>query len=166
MNGAPYANRHRAHGAQFGFIRSVLRMVSATFLSASLVPEALPTAPAGASRPGVGGFIISNGSAPELAAKTNALQAQARVPLLMVSDLESGPGMRLRGGGTDFPPVMGLAATGSDSLAFAVGKVIGEEGRAVGLHLTLSPVLDVNSNPRNPIINTTCSHILPHPRHP
>jgi beta-N-acetylhexosaminidase len=102
----------------------------------------------------VGGFIISNGTPAELTAKLNALQAIARVPLLMVSDLESGPGMRLLGTGTDFPPVMGLAAAGSDSLAFAVGKVIGEEGRAVGLHLTLSPVLDVNSNPRNPIINT------------
>ena len=105
-------------------------------------------------RYGVGGFIISNGTAPGLAAKMNALQARARVPLLMVSDLESGPGMRLRGSGTEFPPVMGLAAAGSDSLAFAVGRVIGEEGRAVGLHLTLSPVLDVNSNPSNPIINT------------
>ena len=102
----------------------------------------------------VGGFIISNGTPVELAGKLNALQSIARVPLLMVSDLESGPGMRLLGSGTDFPPVMGLAAAGSDSLAFAVGKVIGEEGRAVGLHLTLSPVLDVNSNPRNPIINT------------
>jgi beta-N-acetylhexosaminidase len=102
----------------------------------------------------VGGFIISNGTPAELTAKLNALQANSRLPLLMVSDLESGPGMRLLGQGTDFPPVMGLAAAGSDSLAFAVGKVIGEEGRAVGLHLTLSPVLDVNSNPRNPIINT------------
>lgn len=102
----------------------------------------------------IGGFIISNGTAPGLAAKMNALQGRARVPLLMVTDLESGPGMRLRGSGTEFPPVMGLAATGSDSLAFGVGRVIGEEGRAVGFHLTLSPVLDVNSNPRNPIINT------------
>lgn len=102
----------------------------------------------------VGGFIVSNGTPAELTAKLNALQSISRLPLLMVSDLESGPGMRLLGQGTDFPPVMGLAATGSDSLAFAVGRVIGEEGRAVGLHLTLSPVLDVNSNPRNPIINT------------
>lgn len=102
----------------------------------------------------VGGFIISNGTPGELAEKMNALQRRAPVPLLMVSDLESGPGMRLLGAGTDFPPVMGLAATGSDSLAFEVGRVTAEEGRAVGLHLTLSPVLDVNSNPRNPIINT------------
>ncbi|HEX8832106.1 MAG TPA: glycoside hydrolase family 3 protein, partial [Longimicrobium sp.] len=102
----------------------------------------------------VGGFIISVGTPREFAAKVNALQRNARVPLLFVTDLESGPGMRLEGTGTDFPPVMGLAATGSDSLAFQVGRVIGREGRAVGLALTLSPVLDVNSNPSNPIINT------------
>jgi beta-N-acetylhexosaminidase len=105
-------------------------------------------------REGVGGFIISIGTPQEFTSKLNALQQRARVPLLMVTDLESGPGMRLEGTGTDIPPVMGLAATGSDSLAFEVGRVIGEEARAVGLHLTLSPVLDVNSNPRNPIINT------------
>ncbi len=102
----------------------------------------------------VGGFIISVGTPREFADKVNALQRNAAVPLIFVTDLESGPGMRLEGTGTDFPPVMGLAATGSDSLAFAVGRVIGREGRAVGLALTLSPVLDVNSNPQNPIINT------------
>jgi beta-N-acetylhexosaminidase len=102
----------------------------------------------------VGGFIISVGTPREFLGKVNALQRNARVPLLFVTDLESGPGMRLLGNGTDFPPVMGLAATGSDTLAFEVGRVIAREGRAVGLGLTLSPVLDVNSNPANPIINT------------
>jgi beta-N-acetylhexosaminidase len=114
----------------------------------------MPAAVRWVDRDRVGGFIISVGTPGELAGKMNALQRRARVPLLMVTDLESGPGMRLLGSGTDFPPVMGLAATGSDSLAFAVGRVIGEEGRAVGIGLTLSPVLDVNSNPQNPIINT------------
>jgi len=114
----------------------------------------MPAAARWVERDRVGGFIISTGSPAELAGKMNALQRRARVPLLMVTDLESGPGMRLLGAGTDFPPVMGLAAAGSDSLAFAVGRVIAEEGRAVGIGLTLSPVLDVNSNPQNPIINT------------
>ncbi|HEU4881730.1 MAG TPA: glycoside hydrolase family 3 N-terminal domain-containing protein, partial [Longimicrobium sp.] len=45
-------------------------------------------------------------------------------------------------------------AIGSDSLAREVGRVIGTEARAVGVHLTFAPVLDVNSNPLNPIINT------------
>jgi beta-N-acetylhexosaminidase len=113
----------------------------------------------------VGGIIISTGTPGGYAAKLNALQGRSRVPLLVVTDLESGPGMRLvaardasgpmrEGGGTSFPPVMGLAAAGSDSLAFEVGRVIGAEARAVGVGLTLSPVLDVNSNADNPIINT------------
>lgn len=114
----------------------------------------MPAAVRWAERDRVGGYIISTGTPGELAGKMNALQRRARVPLLMVTDLESGPGMRLLGSGTDFPPVMGLAAAGSDSLAFEVGKVIGLEGRAVGIGMTLSPVLDVNSNPQNPIINT------------
>ncbi|MDB4948297.1 MAG: glycoside hydrolase family 3 domain protein [Gemmatimonadetes bacterium] len=112
----------------------------------------------------VGGIIVSTGTPTGYAAKLNALQRRARVPLLVATDLESGPGMRLvsdaslpaamrEEGGTSFPPVMGLAAAGSDTLAFQVGRVIGSEGRAVGLGLTLSPVLDVNSNPSNPIIN-------------
>ena len=109
---------------------------------------------ANVERDAIGGVIISIGSAQDYVAKLNALQRRARVPLLMVTDMESGPGMRLTGEAIDFPPVMGLAATGSDTLAFEVGKVIGETGRAVGLGLTLSPVLDVNANPLNPIINT------------
>lgn len=101
-----------------------------------------------------GAVIISIGSPRAYAEKLNGFQRRARIPLLVVTDMESGPGMRLTGEATDFPPAMGLAATGSDSLAFEVGRVIGREGRAVGLGMTLAPVLDVNSDPRNPIINT------------
>ena len=102
----------------------------------------------------IGGIIISIGSPAEYVGKLNALQRRSAVPLLMVTDMESGPGMRLTGAATDIPPAMGLAAAGSDSLAFEVGRVIAAEGRAVGIHLNLAPVLDVNSNPLNPIINT------------
>ena len=116
-------------------------------------------------RDGVGGFVVSIGLPHSYAAKINALQRRARVPLLIASDMESGPGTRLagiyafptllpQGGGTSFPPAMGLGATGSDSLAFEVGRVIAREARAVGVHVAFGPVLDVNSNPKNPIINT------------
>jgi beta-N-acetylhexosaminidase len=116
-------------------------------------------------RDGVGGFVVSIGMPLSYAAKLNALQRRARVPLLIASDMESGPGNRMggiysfphllpQGGGTTFPPAMGLGATGSDSLAFEVGRVIAREARAVGVHVTFGPVLDVNSNPKNPIINT------------
>jgi beta-N-acetylhexosaminidase len=113
----------------------------------------------------VGGLILSMGLPHSYAAKLNHMQRLARVPLLIASDMENGTGMRLggsyalpsmlpQGGGTVFPPVMALGATGSDELAYQLGKVLGAEARAVGVHMTFGPVLDVNANPLNPIINT------------
>ncbi|HVE35853.1 MAG TPA: glycoside hydrolase family 3 protein, partial [Gemmatimonadaceae bacterium] len=79
-------------------------------------------------------------------------------------DLEPGLG-RLEGGlfahymldagsATVFPPAMAIAATGRDSDAYDVGRAIAEEGRAVGIHVNFAPVVDVNNNPSNPVINT------------
>ena len=112
----------------------------------------------------VGGLILSIGLPHSYAAKLNHMQRLARIPLLVASDMENGTGMRLgnsyalpsmlpQGGGTVFPPVMALGATGSEDLAYQLGKVLGAEARAVGVHLTFGPVLDVNANPLNPIIN-------------
>ena len=113
----------------------------------------------------VGGLVLSIGLPLSYAAKLNEFQLRARVPLLIASDMENGPGMRLggiyalpsllpQGGGTVFPPVMALGATRSDSLSYELGRVLGTEARAIGVHMTFGPVLDVNSNPVNPIINT------------
>jgi beta-N-acetylhexosaminidase len=101
----------------------------------------------------VGGLIVGRGAAAEYAAGLNAAQALAGVPLLVVSDLETGPGMRLTGG-TNFPPAMAFGAAGSEALAREAGRVTAREARAVGIHMTLGPVLDINTSPRNPIINT------------
>jgi beta-N-acetylhexosaminidase len=105
------------------------------------------------SRDQVGGLIVSTGAPATLAAKLNAAQGRAGVPLLIVSDLETGPGMRLNPGGTRMPPAMAFGAAGDTALARQAGRATGAEARAVGIHLTLGPVLDVNSNPANPIIN-------------
>ena len=116
-------------------------------------------------RDGIGGVVISVGMPLSYAAKLNALQRRARVPLLVASDMENGPGMRMagiysfphllpQGGGTSFPTTMALGATGSDALARELGQVLAREARAVGVHVVFGPVLDVNSNPANPIINT------------
>ncbi|CAN5787654.1 glycoside hydrolase family 3 protein [soil metagenome] len=101
----------------------------------------------------VGGLIVGRGAADEFGSALNAAQALSRVPLLVVSDLETGPGMRLTGG-TNFPPAMAFGAAGDEALAREAGRVTGREARAVGIHMTLGPVLDVNHNPLNPIINT------------
>lgn len=101
----------------------------------------------------VGGLIVSVGSPLDIAAKLNALQHHARVPLLIASDLEAGTALRLTGG-TPFPSNMGIGATGRDEDAYAMGRITALEGRAVGIHFALAPVADVNSNAANPIINT------------
>ncbi len=111
----------------------------------------------------VGGVIISIGSPVEVAAKLNALQREAAVPLLVGADLETGAAFRFRGGyatpngldlggSTMFPPPMGIGATGDTAAAAAMGRVTAREGRAVGAHVAFAPVLDVNNNPRNPVI--------------
>jgi beta-N-acetylhexosaminidase len=101
----------------------------------------------------VGGLIVSVGSPLDIAAKLNRLQERSSLPLLIASDLEGGTSIRFNGG-TPLPPNMGVAATGSDSAAYQMGRITAMEGRAVGVHLAFAPVADVNNNPDNPIINT------------
>ena len=103
---------------------------------------------------GVGGFVLGIAASPfDIAAKVNALQRAARLPLLIAADLESGPAMRLRGG-TAFPGNMALGATGRELDAYEVGRVTALEAQAVGIRWLFAPVVDVNNNPANPIINT------------
>ena len=101
----------------------------------------------------VGGIVISIGSPMEVAARLNHLQRRARVPLLVASDFEGGTAFRINGG-TAFPTNMGVGAGGQETDAWEMGRIIAEEGRALGVHLAFSPVADVNNNPANPIINT------------
>ncbi len=115
---------------------------------------------------GIGGVVISIGLPHSYAAKLDMLQARARIPLLVASDFENGgPGMRInhsyalptllpQGGGTSFPPTMAFGAIGDDWYAREYGRITAVEARAVGVQLNFAPVLDVNSNPLNPIINT------------
>jgi beta-N-acetylhexosaminidase len=113
----------------------------------------------------VGGLLMSVGSPMEMAAKLNSLQRMSPLPMLVGADLEMGAGMRARGGyfvpngidlggATLFPPDMAIGATGDTTLAYLAGWVTAIEGRALGIHLDFAPVLDVNNNPANPVINT------------
>jgi len=112
----------------------------------------------------VGGLIMSVGTPFEVAAKLNDLQGHADIPLLVAADLETGAGFRMRGavhmpgsidlgGATNFPSLMAVGATGQEALAYEMGAITATEARAVGIHVPFAPVLDVNNNPDNPIIN-------------
>ena len=102
----------------------------------------------------VGGIIVSVGSPMDIAAKLNFLQRHSRLPLLIGADLEGGTAFRFNPGGTPFPTNMGVGAAGSERDAYMMGKITALEGRAAGIHMTFSPVADVNNNAANPIINT------------
>jgi len=83
----------------------------------------------------------------------NRLQAAAEIPLLVTSDFETGVGFRMAGA-TNFPRAMAFGAAGDPRLAFEAGRITAVEARAIGIHVNFAPVVDVNNNPRNPVINT------------
>ncbi|MFM1871069.1 MAG: hypothetical protein RL398_491, partial [Planctomycetota bacterium] len=101
---------------------------------------------------GLGGVILSLGSVEDAAALTPRLQAAAEVPLLLAGDFEGGVWFRLTGA-TPLGNQMLVGATGSERLAEAMGRATAREAKALGFHWVFAPVLDVNSNPQNPIIN-------------
>src|SRR5262245_40860231 len=83
----------------------------------------------------------------------NRLQAIAPYPLLASADFETGAGFRLEGA-TLFPRNMAFGAADDERLAYEAGRVTAIESRAIGVHVNFAPVVDVNNNPRNPVINT------------
>ena len=111
---------------------------------------------------GVGGVILLGGSAPEVALRTQTLQTWAKIPLLMAADVEEGVGQRFAGASW-LPPPLALGAVAAqdspDSLPLAqqwaetYGAIVSRETRAIGLNWVLAPVVDVNNNPLNPVIN-------------
>ena len=86
------------------------------------------------------------------AALLNRLQGAAKIPLITTADFEGGTNYILNGG-TRFPRAMVIGASRDPQLAYRAGELAATEGRAVGVMVDFYPVLDVNNNPRNPIIN-------------
>jgi beta-N-acetylhexosaminidase len=87
-----------------------------------------------------------------LASIFNRLQTLSALPLLTFADFEWGVQMRIAGA-TKLPRAMAFGAAGDPQLAYEAGKMTGVEARALGVHVNLAPVADVNNNPRNPVIN-------------
>ncbi|MEM6252165.1 MAG: glycoside hydrolase family 3 N-terminal domain-containing protein [Cyanobacteria bacterium P01_D01_bin.156] len=107
---------------------------------------------------GVGGVILLGGSSAEVALRCQALQAMADIPLLIAADIEEGVGQRFSGA-TWFPPPMALGEIAGTDLDLAkqyahqFGQATAQEAMAIGLNWVLAPVVDVNNNPANPVIN-------------
>ncbi|MCK4577270.1 MAG: beta-N-acetylglucosaminidase, partial [Candidatus Marinimicrobia bacterium] len=100
----------------------------------------------------VGGLITFRGSVDGTFTNLQELQRLAPVPLLVAADFERGVGQQIHGA-TRFPSNMALAATWNADNAYDQGRVTALEARALGAHVVFAPVMDVNNNPANPIIN-------------
>ena len=101
---------------------------------------------------GIGSFVLYGGTPHDTARLLNRLQKASEIPLLISADFEGGPGQQIQGA-TEFPANMALSAIGSEDIAFKLGKVGAMEGRAIGIHLTYSPVVDIQTRPNNPVLS-------------
>ncbi|MGK7877403.1 MAG: glycoside hydrolase family 3 N-terminal domain-containing protein [Xenococcaceae cyanobacterium] len=106
----------------------------------------------------LGGVILLGGSAGELALRSQQLQNWAKTPLLIAADIEEGVGQRFAGA-TWFPPPMALGGIArgnpgqAQHYALQMGAITASEALAIGINWILAPVVDVNNNPDNPVIN-------------
>lgn len=100
----------------------------------------------------IGGLVFFQGGPGRQAAMINALQAESDVPLLIAMDAEWGLGMRLDST-ISYPFQMTLGAIQNNELIYQMGKALGDQLRTVGAHVNFAPVVDINNNPDNPVIN-------------
>ena len=99
----------------------------------------------------IGGFIFSKGSASKSNRWINALQKKSKIPLITGMDAEWGASMRYDSI-NKFPWNMTLGAIQDDELIEEIGYKIGIQLKALGININFSPVVDINTNPLNPII--------------
>ncbi|MEJ6982027.1 glycoside hydrolase family 3 N-terminal domain-containing protein [Pedobacter sp. P351] len=100
----------------------------------------------------VGGLVFFQGGPGRQAALTNAYQSFSKVPLLIAMDAEWGLGMRLDST-ISYPYQMTLGAIQDTNLIYRMGQLIAGDFKRLGMHINFAPVVDVNNNPNNPVIN-------------
>ncbi|MGI8554878.1 MAG: glycoside hydrolase family 3 N-terminal domain-containing protein [Pyrinomonadaceae bacterium] len=100
----------------------------------------------------IGGIVLFGAPIYETVHLVNRMQEAAKIPLLISIDAETGVGMRFNDD-VNFPWNMAIAATGNPDYARRVGVITGREAHALGIQQIYAPVLDVNNNPDNPVIN-------------
>ena len=100
----------------------------------------------------IGGLIFFQGGPVRQARLTNAYQEASRVPLLIAMDAEWGIAMRLDSTAR-FPYQMTLGAIQDNDLIYQMGKEIARQSKRLGMHFNFAPVVDVNNNAKNPVIN-------------
>ncbi len=103
----------------------------------------------------VGGLCFFQGTPEKQAKLTNRYQRLAtKVPLMISMDAEWGLGMRMKKSTISYPKQLMLGAIQDNRLLYTMGKEVARECRRLGVHINFAPVVDVNNNPNNPVINT------------
>jgi beta-N-acetylhexosaminidase len=100
----------------------------------------------------VGGLIFFEGNILDQVILTNKLQEMCKIPLLIASDYERGLGMRLKDA-VEFPYSMAVAAANDTELTYQMGRIISLEAKVIGVSQNFAPIVDLNNNADNPIIN-------------
>ncbi len=100
----------------------------------------------------LGGVVFFQGGPVRQAVLTNKYQKKSKVPLLIASDGEWGLGMRLDST-ISYPYQMALGAVQNKELLYKMGLEVAKDFKRIGMHMNLAPDVDVNNNPRNPVIN-------------
>lgn len=99
----------------------------------------------------IGGLIFFQGGPVRQAVLTNRYQAESKIPLMIGIDAEFGLNMRLDST-FRYPWNMTLGAIRDKNLIRQVGEQLGKQSKRMGIHINFAPVLDINTNPANPII--------------
>lgn len=100
----------------------------------------------------VGGICLFQGDPLTQASHINYYQGLTRTPILFCIDAENGLGMRMDSV-EGLPRQMMLGATGDPSLIYQYGRLVGAQCRRIGIQVNYAPVVDINNNPDNPVIN-------------
>jgi beta-N-acetylhexosaminidase len=101
----------------------------------------------------IGGICLFQGGPVKQALLLNQLQAVAKTPLLISIDGEWGVGMRMTDSVLPLPRQMMLGAIQDEGLVYEYGKIVGEQCKRLNIQVNYAPVVDVNNNPNNPVIN-------------
>lgn len=100
----------------------------------------------------LGGIVFFQGGPGRQAILTNQYQALAKIPLMIAMDAEWGLGMRLDST-VSYPYQMTLGAIQNNRLIYQMGQEVAKDFKRLGMHINFAPVMDINNNPRNPVIN-------------
>lgn len=101
----------------------------------------------------LGGLVVFQGGPLRHAQMFNTYQRLTKVPLLVTFDGEWGLGMRLVDSTISYPYQMTLGAIQNEMLIYEMGRQVARDFQRMGMHFNFAPVVDINNNPKNPVIN-------------